>query len=208
MMVGGSVGGHRDVRIVIYEWCCSGGLHGPDRAEPGGTEPDGNGPAAASASVPADGAGLPAEGRAMFTALVRDVAKDDGFEAVALVDAAWTADPPQGVRLCRVECGGEIEVLVEKAADSDAAIIVAPETGGILARRVAAVRAAGGRPLAASSAFIALATDKQATIAALAAAGVPVPAGRSLAAGQAWPEGFRRPAVRKARAAAGCDGLV
>ena len=50
--------------------------------------------------------------------------------------------------------------------------------------------------------------DKQATVHALAAAGVPVPAGRALAAGEPWPSGFRLPAVRKALASAGGDGLV
>jgi len=144
----------------------------------------------------------------MFAALLHDVVKEDRFEAVALVDEAWADEPPSGVRLHRVIPGNEMDALLEQAARVDATLLVAPESGGILGRRVAAVRNRGGRPLAASAGFIEVASDKQATVAALAAAGVPVPAGRSLEAGDGWPRGFRLPAVRKARASVGCDGLV
>lgn len=182
------------MRLLIYEWCCSGGLAGPDRrAVIGDTD---------------DSAPLAREGRAMLEALVVDAVRDGGFEVVALVDAATAIDLPPGVCRVNVAAGGECAALVDAARRADAAIVVAPETAGVLAARVAAVRAAGGRPLAPGDAFLRLATDKQATIDALAAAGAPVPAGRALAAGEAWPESFVRPAVRKARSSTGCDGLV
>jgi predicted ATP-grasp superfamily ATP-dependent carboligase len=87
-------------------------------------------------------------------------------------------------------------------------IVVAPETAGLLASRVAAVRQAGGNVLAPDAAFLEVAADKQATAQALAAAGVPVPAGRFLPAGAAWPAGFARPAVRKPCDGAGGEALI
>lgn len=182
------------MRLLIYEWCCSGGLSGPDTRDVVGDV--------------ADVEPLAREGRAMFHALLADALGDGGFELVALVDAAHGVALPPSARRIGVAVGAEVESLVAAARGADATIVVAPETAGVLAARVAAVRAAGARVLAPSDAFICLAADKQATIDALAAAGVPVPAGRSLAPGEVWPASFIRPAVRKARASTGCDGVV
>lgn len=181
------------MRLLIYEWCCSGGLTGPDAAAVAGDGPE---------------PFLTPEGWAMFRALVADAVRDGGFDVVAVVGESLRLDVPPGVRCVAVSPGCEIEALVAAAREADATIVVAPETAGVLAARVEAVRTAGGVALAPSVEFIRVAADKQATIDALAAAGVPVPAGRSLAAGEPWPRGFRLPAVRKARSSAGCDGLV
>jgi predicted ATP-grasp superfamily ATP-dependent carboligase len=182
------------MRLVVYEWCCSGGLAGDD----------------ASAVVPSghDVESIVPEGRAMLRALVADALRDGGFEVTVLVDAARGCGLPSGAAIVPVASGAEIHALVREARSADAVVIVAPETAGVLAARVAMVRAAGGLVLAPSDAITALAADKQATIDVLAAAGVAVPAGRSLAAGAAWPQGFRLPAVRKARTSTACDGLV
>ncbi len=182
------------MRLLIYEWCCSGGLSGPD--------------ARAVVGDAADVEPLAREGRAMFESLVADAVRDGGFQVSAVIDATRHVELPSPVRRLPVPPGREVESLLAAARDADAVIVVAPETGGVLASRVAAVRAAGGRVLAPGDAFIRLAADKQATIDALAAAGVPVPAGRSLAAGEAWPAAFIRPAVRKARGSTGCDGML
>jgi tyramine---L-glutamate ligase len=184
------------MRLLIYEWCCSGGLAGPDR---GAVLPAGD-----------EVATIAREGRAMMLALVADAARDGGFEVDVLVDASvpLELDFGRGVRRIGVPRGAEVDALVAAAREAEGVILVAPETAGVLASRVEAVRAVGGTVLGPSTAFIQLAADKQATIDALAAAGVPVPAGRSLAAAEAWPAGFRVPAVRKARASTGCDGLV
>jgi hypothetical protein len=182
------------MRLVIYEWCCSGGLAGPDRelvVHPGD-----------------DVNSLAREGRAMFRALVADAVRDGGFDVVALLDESRPLDLLAAARRVVVPRGREIEMLVAVAPEADGVVLVAPETAGMLAARVESVRAAGGTVLGPSTSFVRLAADKQATIDALAAAGVPVPAGRSLAAGEPWPAGFRLPSVRKARASAGCDGLV
>ncbi|MCE9630975.1 MAG: ATP-grasp domain-containing protein [Planctomycetia bacterium] len=182
------------MRLVIHEWCCSGGFAGHDR-----WHVVGNGD---------DVEPLAREGRVMFRGLLADAVRDGGFEVTALVDEACRIDVPAGVRVRSVAAGDEIEVLIDESRRADATLIVAPETAGILANRVTAVRAAGGEVLAPSNGFIEIASDKQATIDTLAAAGVPVPAGRPLTAGESWPRWFHLPAVRKARGSTGCDDLV
>ncbi|MGI9177176.1 MAG: ATP-grasp domain-containing protein [Pirellulales bacterium] len=182
------------MRLVIHEWCCSGGLAGPEARH---VIRDGD-----------DIEALASEGRAMFLAALTDAVADGGFEVVALVDEARRIDLPDGILRRAVPPGDELAVLVEESQRADATLVIAPETAGMLAHRVAAVRAAGGTVVAPSSRFIQIASDKQTTIDALAAAGVAVPAGRSLAAGEAWPRWFHLPAVRKHRASVGCDELL
>ena len=143
----------------------------------------------------------------MLEALATDAVRDPALDVTVLVDSVQTVALPVGVHLHEVPAGSEIESLVAAARDHDWTVVVAPETDGVLASRVAAVRAAGARVLAPSAAFIGIASDKQATIDALAAAGVPVPAGRSLAPGEMLPIGFHMPAVRKDLASVGCDGM-
>ena len=180
------------LRILVCEWCSSGGLAGPD----------------ARAVAEGEQESLAREGRGMFLAVIHDALRDPELAVTALVDEVRTSILPAAVSVKRVPAGAEIECLAAAAAEADATLVVAPETAGILARRVAAVRRGGGHALAPGAGFIAVAADKQATIEALAAAGVPVPAGRPLAAAELWPAGFQLPAVRKARASAGGDGLV
>lgn len=143
----------------------------------------------------------------MLEALAGDAARDAGLDVTVLVDAERPIALPPAVRVRAVAAGAEMTALVDAAREAAWTVIVAPESDGILAARVGAVRAAGGRVLAPSEAFIAVASDKQATIDALAAAGVPVPAGRSLLPGAPLPVGFYMPAVRKARDGAGGEGL-
>lgn len=177
------------MRILIHEWCCSGGL----------------------AAAGADGglaSELHAEGSAMLVALAADACREPRLEVVALVDAARPVRLPDRVRVVPVPAGAEIDLLAAESARADATVVVAPETDGLLARRVAAVRAAGGDAVAAEVGFIAAAADKQATMLALAAAGVPVPAGRLLEAGAAWPASFIRPAIRKPRDGVGGEAVL
>jgi predicted ATP-grasp superfamily ATP-dependent carboligase len=169
------------MRIVIYEYCCSGGTQS---------------------------ATLAAEGRAMFLSLLADAERDGEAEVVALVAEHLPLDLPGSVRRVDVAAGRDAETLLAEATQADATLIVAPETDGILAQRIAAVRAAGAEAIAPGATFIEIASDKQATAVALAAAGVPVPAGRSLVPGEPWPAGFIRPAVRKLRGSTSCDGLL
>jgi predicted ATP-grasp superfamily ATP-dependent carboligase len=155
-----------------------------------------------------------AEAVAMLRGLAQDAACDPELEVTVLVDAelpqpVWDAVAGHAVgRIRKVPAGHEIDALVAEAARADWAIVVAPETAGLLASRVEAVRRAGGRPAACGPRFIRIAGDKQATVTALAAAGVPVPAGRVLAAGEPLPAGFHLPAVCKACDGVGGDGLA
>lgn len=175
------------IDVCLYEWCCSGGLHGQ--------------------SAHADLEGIAVLGRMMLEALAADVARDPELAVTVLVDAGRAVDVPPGVNVRPVKPGTEMETLLAAAREAAWTVIVAPENEGILAARVAAVRSAGARVLAAPGPFIALASDKQATVAALAAAGVPVPAGRSLAPAEPVPAGFHLPAVRKVRDGVGCEGM-
>ena len=109
----------------------------------------------------------------MFRSLVDDALRDGGFDVAALVDEAVAVGLPAAAERISVPAGLDRERLVAAARDADAAVVVAPETAGVLAARVAAVRAAGGGVVAPGEGFIRLAADKQATIEALAAAGVP-----------------------------------
>ncbi len=170
------------MKLLLYEWCCSGGLAGAS-------------------------AGIDAEGRAMLEALAADAARDASLDVAVLVDPAQEIALPAKVRTIANDGTDDIDSLVSAARQADWTVIVAPETDGILLDRVAAVRAAGARALNASAALIAIATDKQATVNALAAAGVPVPAGRSLAPGETVPAGFKLPAVCKLRDGVGGEGF-
>jgi len=198
------------MRVALYEWCCSGGLRGPDAEAVVG--PGRFSPAAA---------GLRAEGRAMVEAILRDAARAPDLCIELLLDSHLAAagggagrlpgdaiEIPAGVTVTPVAPGDEQAALVRSASAADFTLIIAPETGGVLAERVAAARAGGARVVLPSGIFIDVATNKQATAVALAAAGVPVPAGRVLQAGESLPEGFVRPAVAKALASCGGDGLV
>ncbi len=188
------------MRVVLHEWCCSGGLRMPEATALFGKA--GNVPAA-----------LSVEGRAMLGAMLCDGVRADDLDFTLLLDGVSKMPPPEGichdrVRVIRVPDGGERRCLAEAAAAADWTVIVAPETDGILADRVALARAAGGKVAAADGPWIDLAADKQATILALAGAGVAVPAGCLLPAGGHLPDTFRRPAVAKALDRCGGEGFV
>jgi predicted ATP-grasp superfamily ATP-dependent carboligase len=171
------------MRVLLYEWCCSGGLAGGNAA-------------------------IAAEGRMMLEAIAADAAKAAHLEITVLVDAAISITLPPSARTVTVPPGVDSAALVVAAQDADWTLIVAPETDGILLDRVQRVRAAGGRVLAPSDQVIAITSSKQATVDTLAARGIAVPAGRTLVAGEAIPVGFHMPAIRKAVASCGCDDVL
>lgn len=185
------------MRVLLYEWCCSGGLHGHDR-----------GVFLADHADEDDVAAIAREGRAMVLAVLADAARARSLEVEVLVDATRPLDLPGGTRAQAVPPGEEVACLRKAAGTCDVALVIAPETAGILVRRVAVARDAGATVIAPDVGLITIATDKQATVFALAAAGVPVPAGRTLPPGAAWPADFARPAVRKRLDGVGCDGFV
>ena len=170
------------MRLLLYEWCCSGGLRDGDAA-------------------------LAAEGRMMLEALAADAARAD-LEIAVLQAAGTPLDLPPRVRRIMVAADDDRGPLAAAAREADWTIVVAPESDGILIDRVRVVREAGGRVLAPADGVIELASDKQATITRLAGQGIPVPPGRPLASGEPLPRGFRLPAVRKARGGCGCESLA
>jgi len=171
------------MRILLYEWCCSGGLAGGDAA-------------------------IAAEGRMMLEAVAADAAKAPDLDITVLVAATMPITLPRRARTITVSPGDEMASLVAASRNADWTLIVAPESDGTLLDRVQRVRAAGGRVLAPSDHIIAIASNKQATVDALAASGIAVPAGRMLAAGEAMPVGFHIPAIRKALAGCGCEDVL
>ncbi len=140
----------------------------------------------------------------MLEAMAADAAKDPSLELLVLVAEGRRFELPAAARRIVVRRGDDVAPLVAAAVQAEWTLLVAPESGGLLRERVRTVRAAGSRVLAPADGVIALAADKQATIDRLAAHGIPVPAGRSLAGGEPVPRQFRLPAVRKARG--GCGG--
>jgi predicted ATP-grasp superfamily ATP-dependent carboligase len=185
------------MRVLLYEWCCAGGMH------------------QASGRLgtvdPATAAAIAGEGRAMLMALVADAAKCHTLSLTLLADASAPLPLPTGTRgprLVMVPPGQEASLLCREAAAHDWTLIIAPETDGILVERVSAARASGGKVAASGRKFLATASSKQATVLQLAAGGVPVPAGCTLAAEKPLPMGFHLPAVQKAVDGVGCDGLA
>lgn len=175
------------MKLLLYEWCCSGGLAGQEHGS--------------------DLESLFAEGRMMLEALAIDASRDASLEITALIDPAREITLPANVHVRLVPQDDEIGALIAAAMQADWTLLVAPETDGILVDRVARVRATGSRLIASSPRFLAIASDKQLTVDALAAAGVPVPPGRCVAGCEPLPTGFHMPAVRKARSGAGCEGM-
>jgi len=118
---------------------------------------------------------LLAAGVAMRDAIVADLLALDGVQ-VSVASAPGMPVPPISPAATHVAPapGETVEAFVRRLAPAhDASWIVAPETGGALARLHAAV--GGARWIGCESAAIAVATSKSATLAHLRARGVPTP---------------------------------
>lgn len=142
-------------RVFVFEYLTGGGLI---EAGAGGSACD----------------ALMAQGRHMRDALVADLLRVDGCRtSVATCAQAPVAAPAQAVS---AQAGESVFAFVAReAARHDLAWVVAPETGGLLARFHDAVGA--GRWLGCDHAAITLASSKGATLRRLADAGVPTPRG-------------------------------
>lgn len=147
----------------------------------------------------------------MFLAVLRDAGRDPRLLVTAILDEhgpVSSTELPTEVAVIRTNGQRHDECLAESARGHDWMFLVAPETDGELSRLASLARDAGGRLPLPSAGFIDLASNKHASLLAVAAAGLPVPAGRLLAPGECLPPGFRLPAARKQNGSAGCDGLV
>jgi tyramine---L-glutamate ligase len=141
------------MRVFVGEYICGGGMrkHATDSIDPA----------------------MRAEGGAMLAALSEDVAK--------VADLSIPIDP----RICPSLANGIFHEMdanlplwgqwVRAAQGCDAAIIIAPETNGVLAKAVSMLRAAGVNVIASTGDFLRAASDKQQTARLFLAAGVPHP---------------------------------
>ncbi|MGL4512938.1 MAG: ATP-grasp domain-containing protein [Lacipirellulaceae bacterium] len=164
------------MRVLLYEWVTGGGLVAHHGALP---------------------ASLLAEGQAMAQALAADLVAA-GHRVTMLRDLRVRSLVAHGATVLDVASRGEHDdALLSEATSADAAIVIAPETDGALLAVVESLEAAGARLASPSSEFVALAGSKSATAERFAAAGVPVPFGRTLEPDERTPDDFPYPAVVK-----------
>lgn len=141
----------------------------------------------------------------MLRAALADFTALDGHHIITTRDVRLEGDLPAS-RVQTVRPGQFDETVEACLAACDAALVVAPETGGVLAELTRRVEAAGVLSLGSASVAVRVAADKLATLEHLAAAGLPVPA--TTEAGT--PEEAARigfPLVLKPRDGAGCIGV-
>ena len=143
----------------------------------------------------------------MMAALAADFAAVEDLETFVMVDERLGLRLP-GCRILPVRSAAEeFALLAEWSRQVDWMLVVAPEFDDVLRSRCRLVEESGGRLLGPSSSLVALAADKQRTAEHLAAAGVNVPEGISLAPGDPIPDCFSFPAVIKPRFGAGSEGV-
>ena len=143
----------------------------------------------------------------MMKALAADFAAVEGIETVVMVDDREDVSLP-GCQVLKVRSAhDDFSLLSEWSGRVDWTLVVAPEFDDLLGSRCRLVERSGGRLLGPSSSFVSLAADKQRTAEHLWAAGVRVPEGISLAAGDSVPDTFSFPAVIKPRFGAGSEGV-
>jgi hypothetical protein len=165
------------MHIFLYEWATGGGLV----EEPG--------------SLPAS---LVREGSAMVSAVAADLTRIEGCRVTTLRDPRILQLALRGCDVVDVTSTGEHNDEIERlGAEADGSIVIAPEFDGILLKTANRILGSGGRLISPSPEFIRIAANKQRTSDTLAAAGVPVPVGVTLASDQALPVEFSYPAVLK-----------
>lgn len=166
------------MRLLIYEWITGGGLVGSEGALP---------------------ESLLREGLAMVQAVAADAA---GVEAIhhrsLLRDLRLPHLAASGAEVFEVASRSEHDTaLYDLATQSDAVLIIAPETDGVLLDTARRLESMGAKLVSPSSAFIAIAGDKELTANALTAAGVPTPQAVRIEPDVALPQAFDYPAVIK-----------
>ncbi|TWU47500.1 carbamoyl phosphate synthase-like protein [Rubripirellula tenax] len=139
------------MRIFVGEYVCGGGL--------------------ANESVDQIPASLRQEGAAMLSAVASDLT--DVAETVVPLDARFESLPIRSTHKILIDPSVPFwNQWTEAAKTCDAAIVVAPESDGILAKAVAILRAGGVDVIAGSGDFLRVASDKYLTAKCLIGAGV------------------------------------
>jgi len=147
---------------------------------------------------------LLAEGRAMLLALVHDFSRLPDHRVVSTWSPRWGPPPTMpGVAwtLCQTN-QDERAAFEHYAATSDATLIIAPETGGLLAERIQQAAAVSPRLLNCSPEVVQLTGDKFCLFEHLQARNVPTPA-TQLVNWQQPPDWQRGPWLVKPRDGAG-----
>ncbi len=153
--------------------------------------------------------GLADEGDSMLRAVLNDFKAWGHFRTITTRDPRLPAAGPGAdvvLSLLPEACETTLRGLLPQCR---AALIIAPETGGTLARLSAWVEEAGVLLLGSSSQAVALAGDKWECYLRLSQKGLPTPRTLRLADGDygRGNSGFGFPAVVKPRDGAGCDGV-
>lgn len=159
--------------VLIHEWVTGGGL--------GGTP------------LPASWA---AEGRAMRRAVAGDFASLPNLRVVVTLDRRLPDDPGPWDTV-RIGPNEDTERLLGLAVEADYTVLIAPETGGVLAEQTRALEHAGVRHLGSRPEGVVLAGDKLALAEHLSGRGVKTPPGRRVVPAEGLPDDFPYPAVLK-----------
>jgi predicted ATP-grasp superfamily ATP-dependent carboligase len=176
------------MNILLYEYTTGGGLAG--------------GP------VTPETQSLLREGAAMISALSTDFVAGGKHRVRVLRDRRLSDWGVPGCEVLQAGAPGDDVMLLDRhAPQADRTLIIAPETGGVLAGRCRIVVESGGRLLGPALEFIELAADKHRTAERLRAAGIPAPQGCTIAVGQALPLDFGYPAILKPRDGCGSQGV-
>lgn len=171
------------MQLLLFEYCVSGGVR-----------------------CSAELAGLLPEGRAMWRAACEDLLAVDGVELRTLVDerlADLAIGLPPGV--VEFVSGDPDDVVAALATTCDAALPIAPETGGRLTHLSRLLGEAGAWLLSPSAAWCELAGDKSRTLAACQDHELPIPRWQIVGPGAA-PD-FDPPYLLKPLEGAGGQGI-
>src|SRR4051794_1620197 len=122
--------------VLVHEWVTGGGLAGSELP-----------PSWAS------------EGSAMRRAIAADFASLPTVQVIMTLDRRLRDEPGPWTTVA-IGPGEELETIARLAAEADWTVLVAPESGGILADRTRMLERAGGRSLGSTAAAIELAGDK------------------------------------------------
>lgn len=153
--------------------------------------------------------GLAAEGLAILQAILSDFRSWGRAYLITTCDSRLGSLPVTADRIVDLHHENHLQVLNDLIREADAALIIAPESGGILARLSALVEAAGTRLLGSSSTGVAIAADKWQCFGRFIQQGLPTPethrAHASEADAAAAALGF--PLVVKPVDGVGCDAV-
>ncbi len=177
------------VRVFLYEFITGGGLLTAGEGPPAGS--------------------LLQEGAAMLAALAEDFSRISGVTVDVLHDARLPEFDLPRRRVWRVsQPQDELRLFKRLSAEADVTVLIAPETNGLLTRRVQLAEAAHARLLSPGSTLVELASDKNRTAAYLAVRGIPVPRGEVLQPGAPLPIDCPTPFVCKPARGAGSEGVA